>query len=90
MSSIESSISPSRLSSLFFPFFTFGDDDVGDDIDGNYNDVNHEDDVDDDDDDDDDDNGLIALHLLLNVIVDETADVREDIRNLVMIMMFLG
>ena len=33
-----------------------------------------------------DGDGLIALHLLLNVVVNETADVREDIRNLTILM----
>ena len=47
--------------------------------------LDHDDDVDDHREDD----GLIALHLLLNVVVNETADVREDIRNLMMMRIMM-
>ena len=67
-----------------------GCDHVGEEIDDHDVDdlgFDHDDDVDDYREDDYvDDDGLIALHLLLNVVVNETADVREDIRNLTMLM----
>ena len=63
-----------------------GVDKIADDYDDLDNLVLDHNDDDDDHCEDDDDDGLLALHLLLNVVVNETADVCEDICNLTMLM----